>query len=182
MSPLSLPIFKRPLHPLQAILLLALVFGALDILDATLFWGLARGVAPIQIFLGLASGLLGNAAFGGGAVTALLGALLQFLSFSCLLGVFYLAAGRLPALRSQAWRAGLGYGLVSYVVIHYLVLPLSAYHVVSGFYPMVFVNALLAQTLFVGVPCAWLAAAMGSAPTAGDEEVHRGTPQASTGG
>src|SRR5690348_5747934 len=138
MSSLSLPIFKRPLHPLQAILLLALVFGALDILDAILFWGLAMNVAPIHIFLGITSGLLGNAAFSGGAVTALLGALLQFLSFSCLLGVFYLAAGRLPALRSQPWRTGLGYGLLSYGVIHYLVLPLSAYHVVSGFYPMVF--------------------------------------------
>jgi len=182
MSSLSLPIFKRPLQPLQALLLLALVFGALDILDATLFWGLAMDVAPIHIFLGIASGFLGNAAFGGGPVTALLGALLQFLGFFCLLGIFYLAVRKWPVLRSQAWAAGLGYGLVSYGVIHYLLLPLSAYHVVPGFYPMVFVNALLAQTLFVGVPCALLAGAMGSTAPAADEDIRPGTPHASTGG
>lgn len=182
MSALSLPIFKRPLQPLPAILLLALVFGALDILDATLFWGIAMDVAPIHIFLGIASGLLGNAAFGGGAVTALLGALLEFLGFACLLGIFCLAAWKWPALRSQPWGAGLGYGLVSYAVIHYLLLPLSAYHIVPGFYPMVFVNALLAQTLFVGVPCAMLAGAMGSVASAADEEARPGAPQASTGG
>lgn len=182
MSSLSLPIFKRPLQPLQAILLLALVFGALDILDAILFWGVAMDVAPIHIFLGIASGLLGSAAFAGGAVTALLGALLEFLGFACLLGIFYLAVWKLPALRTQPWGAGFGYGLVSYGVIHYLLLPLSAYHIVPGFYPMVFLNALLAQILFVGVPCALLAGAMGSTGGAMDEEVHPGSPQASTGG
>lgn len=182
MSSLKLPIFNRPLQPLQAILLLALVFGTLDILDATLFWGVAMDVAPIHIFLGIASGLLGSAAFDGGEVTALVGAMLQFLGFACLLGIFYLAAWKWPALRSQPWGAGLGYGLLSYGVIHYLVLPLTAYHTVSGFYPMVFVNALLAQTLFVGIPCGLLAGAIGSASGAADEEAHPGAPQASTGG
>lgn len=182
MSALSLPIFKRPLQPLQAILLLALVFGTLDILDATLFWGVARDVAPIHIFLGIASGLLGSAAFNGGVVTALLGALLHFLGFFCLLGIFYLATARWPALRKQPWGVGMGYGLLSYGIIDYLLLPLTAYHIVSGFYPTVFVNALLAQTLCVGIPCALLAAAMGSTAAAADEEAPQGAPHVSTGG
>ena len=182
MSALNLPFVKQPLRPLQAILLLTLVFGTLDILDDTLFWGLSMDVAPIHIFLGIASGLLGNAAFSGGVVAALLGALLHYLGFFCLLGIFYLASGRVPALRRQAWGAGLGYGLLSYGVIHYLVLPLSAYHIVPGFYPLVFVNALLAQTLCAGIPCALLGVALRSPADAADTVVHPGAPHASTGG
>jgi hypothetical protein len=49
-----------------------LVVGALDAIDAVVFFGL-RGVTPIRIAHSIAAGLLGRAAFQGGLATAALG-------------------------------------------------------------------------------------------------------------
>lgn len=54
---------SRRLSPARAIVYGGLVVGTLDILDAVIFFGLWRGVAPIRIFQSIASGLLGRAAF-----------------------------------------------------------------------------------------------------------------------
>ena len=72
MSPGPLLSSRKPLTPLQAVLGGALAVGVLDLLDALIFFG-ARGVAPELILHSIASGLLGMAAFRGGAATAALG-------------------------------------------------------------------------------------------------------------
>lgn len=182
MRSLHLPVFKRPFDALQALLLFTMLFGTLDLLDATLFWGLASNVPPVQILLGIASGVLGNAAFRGSLPIVILGALLEYLSFFCLLGLFHLAAIRLTALRHHPWTAGLGYGLLSYVAIHYLVLPVSAFHIVPGFYPDVFLNTVLAQTTLVGIPCALLASALKSEASVIPQEIHHPARNAFTDG
>jgi hypothetical protein len=40
--------------------------------------------------------------------------------------VYYLAAGRFPALLRRPWLAGAGYGLAVYGVMNHVVVPLSA--------------------------------------------------------
>ena len=65
------------LSPGRANLYGTLVVGALDLIDAIVFFGL-RGVRPIRTFQSIAAGLLGRAAFQGGLATALLGAFLHF--------------------------------------------------------------------------------------------------------
>jgi len=54
-----------------------LVSGVLDLSDALIFYGL-RGVKPVLILQSVASGLLGRAAFSGGAASAVLGTLCHF--------------------------------------------------------------------------------------------------------
>lgn len=157
MSSISLPFLNRALKPFSAILILALVFGTLDILDGMLFWGFSMDVGPLDVLQGIASGVLGSEAFHGGTVAAVSGALLQYCGFFCLLGAGYLLTVRFTVFSESPVAFGLGYGLASFVVVHYLILPLTAFHIVAGFYPGVFVNALLAQTLFIGLPSAYLA-------------------------
>ena len=159
MPSVTLPFVNKTLHPFQALLIMALVFSILDILDASLFWGLSMGVGPGDVLQGIASGLTGNEAYHGGMPAAVLGAVLQYCSFFCLLGVFQLLAARFPVFAEKPVTFGLGYGLASFIAVHYLILPLTAFHIVAGFYPGVFANALLAQTVFIGLPSAILAGA-----------------------
>lgn len=156
MSDITLPFINRSFKPLPALLILAVVFGTLDMLEALLFWGFSMDVPPIQILQGIASSVLGSVAFHAGAATALLGALLQYGFFFCLLGVYRLATTKLTFLTRRPLVYGLLYGLLSYVVMRYGVLPLSAYHIVPGFYPAEFINTALSQTVFVGLATAFM--------------------------
>lgn len=156
MSAISLPFVDHPLKPLTALIALALIFGTLDIVDALLFWGFSMDVAPIQVFQGIASGVLGSTAFHAGAASAVLGAAIHYFGYFSMLGVYYLALGKLSVLARQPYVYGPLYGLLTYFVIHYLILPASAYHIVSGFYLAGFINAVVAQTIFVGIACAFL--------------------------
>ncbi len=173
MSAIALPFINRPLRPLSALLILSLVFGTLDILDSLLFWGMSMDVPPLHIFQGIASGVLGNVSFQGGVATAILGGLLQYGIFFCLLGLYYLADTRLGFLAYRPWLYGPLYGLLSYLVVRYGILPLTAYHIVPGFYPAVSINAGIAQVLFVGLPAAFMAHGLNS----NEKTAHRTTQE-----
>lgn len=157
MSFVKLPFAGHPLNPLTVLIALTLVFGTLDIADALLFWGVTMDVGPTHIFQGIASGLLGSAAFHGSIATAALGAVIHYCGFLCLLGIYYLVLMRFPALGRRPYAYGLIYGLLTYSLIHSLILPLSAYHIVSGFYLAGFLNSFLAQIAFVGIASGFLA-------------------------
>jgi hypothetical protein len=74
---------SRTLGPGRAIAYGALVVGALDLLDALIFFRL-RGAAPIRICQSIAAGLLGRAAFQGGAATAVRGVAVHFFIATCI--------------------------------------------------------------------------------------------------
>jgi hypothetical protein len=101
--------------------------------------------------------------------------LLQYGFFFCLLGVYRLATTKLTFLTRRPLVYGLLYGLLSYVVMRYGVLPLSAYHIVPGFYPAEFINAVLSQTVFVGSATVFMVHELHS----NNETVHSEMPEAS---
>jgi hypothetical protein len=144
---------SRSLGPVRAIIYGALAVGVLDLLDALIFFGL-RGAAPLTICQSIAAGLLGRAAFQGGAATAALGVALHFFIATCVVVAFYLASLRLPVLVRQAVIAGLLYGLAVYVVMNYIVIPLSALGGRGPFVLPVFINGLLIHAFGVGLPAA----------------------------
>jgi hypothetical protein len=144
----------RTLGPVRAIVYGALVVGALDLLDALVFFGLRSGAAPIRICQSIAGGLLGRAAFQGGAGTAALGVALHFFIATCIVVTFYLASLRLPVLVRHAVIAGLLYGLAVYGVMNYIVIPLSALGGRGPFVLPVFINGLLLHAFGVGLPAA----------------------------
>ena len=110
---------------LQAILAATLACGILDATAASLQAGLTLKVTPQRVFQGVASGLLGPRALEGGAGTAVLGLALHFLIALIISTIYVLAAQRLPFLLDHPLLAGGFYGIVVYLVMFYVVLPLS---------------------------------------------------------
>lgn len=85
-----------------------------------------RGVSPVRILQSVASGLLGSAAFTGGAPVAVLGACLHFFIAVVAAAVFYWVSRRLTVLVRQPVVSGASYGVAVYLFMHHVVLPLSA--------------------------------------------------------
>lgn len=103
-----------------------LAVGALDGADGAVYFGLAHGLNPLQVFQFIASGALGAAAFQGGLATVALGAVIHFgLAFG-FAGVFVAAYLRSAAVRRHWVVAGLGYGLAVWAFMTFVALPLSA--------------------------------------------------------
>ncbi|MGH7525607.1 MAG: hypothetical protein ACREMX_02775 [Gemmatimonadales bacterium] len=145
------------MRPARALLWGTLTVGLLDGLDAIVFFGY-RGVTPVQVLQSIASGLLGRAAFEGGAATAALGALLHFFIAFAVVAAYHLASRWLPSLTRHPWSYGPLYGLFVYVVMNQVVVPLSA--AVSGPEALpVIINGLLIHALGVGLPAALFARA-----------------------
>lgn len=102
------------------------VVGTIDIIYACVFWALKADVPAQRIFQSVASGLLGEASFDGGWNTAALGLALHFFNAISMSVVYYLVAVRWPLLRDRVVACGLGYGLLLYGIMNYVVIPLSA--------------------------------------------------------
>jgi hypothetical protein len=135
-----------------AVLAGGLIAGSTDIGAACLI----NGKSVPFILHSIAGGLLAEQAYSGGTPTAILGALLQEAMGIVIAAVFVSATRVLPALRRYWIRAGLGYGVVIFLVMNYVVVPLSAWRRVRHFSVGEFVGNLLAMLLF-GVIVAYFA-------------------------
>jgi uncharacterized membrane protein YagU involved in acid resistance len=156
-------------HPraLDTILYGGLVVGILDGLFALIFYGLIRGAKPTRIFQSVAAGLLGRpAAHEGGTKTFLLGVLLHFVVATCIAAVFYLASRLLPVLIRHAVVSGLMYGMIAYLVMNYVVVPISAIRRSPGPIRLpIFLTEILGHAFLVGLPIALLARRSAKAKT-----------------
>ena len=129
--------------------------GIVDITYAFLFYGMF-GAKPGRILQGIASGLLGRAAFAQGDRTVFLGLFLHFFIAFSVTAFYFLLASRWMWLNRNALLSGLGYGAGVFVVMHYLVIPLSANP--GGHMPLISqVCEFVEHMLFVGSPIAWAA-------------------------
>jgi len=141
---------------LRAILTGGLLAGAFDITYAFITWGL-QGLTPIQIGQSVAAGLLGReAAFAGGVPSGILGLVLHFLMAIIMAAVYYTAATRVPLLVKRAVLCGAVYGLGLYVVMNFVVMPLSAIGRFGGGggSMTVLITSILVHMFLVGVPIA----------------------------
>jgi uncharacterized membrane protein YagU involved in acid resistance len=130
-----------------------LVAGVLDITYAFVASGL-RGVGPVRVLQSVASGLLGAAAKEGGLATAALGLLLHFLIAFAIATVYYLASRRLGLLVRRAVICGLLYGIGVYLVMNFVVLPLSAIYFKPTYPLAVLLPGLVGHMLLIGLPIA----------------------------
>ena len=146
---------ERP-RAFDTILYGGLVVGILDGLFAFIFYGLILGAKPLRIFQGVAAGVLGRASFEGGTKTFVLGILLHFIVATCIAAVYYLASLKLPFLIHHAVICGLIYGMIAYLGMNYIVIPLSA----IGLRPFsfgTFLPAFIGHAILVGLPIALIA-------------------------
>ena len=148
---------RRRLHPLAPVVAGGLVAGTLDITYASLFWGLKSGVPAQRIFQSVAAGLLGEASFEGGQGTAALGlALHYFIALSMAL-VYYLVARRWELLWQRPLLCGAAYGLLLYLVMNYIVVPLSRAGGGGSKDTLWVTLSILVHMLLIGVPIALFA-------------------------
>ena len=145
----------RRLSPGKAILVGGLIAGALDITYAFILWWLRAKVTPMQILQSVATGLLGKASYDGGAGTAILGALLHFFNALVIAAIFVGASRIWPVLARRATLFGPLYGIGVYLVMNYVVLPLSAFPPrTRPPAPVVWITGVLAHMFLIGLPIA----------------------------
>jgi hypothetical protein len=132
-----------------------LLVGTLDILDAIIFYGF-RGVSSTRILQGIAFALIGRTSYSMGICSAALGLLLHFFIATTWAALYLLASRRLPLSRHQ-WIYGTLYGILVYIVMNYVVLPLS--HI--GLRPLPslipLINGVGALIVCIGLPLAFIA-------------------------
>jgi hypothetical protein len=81
---------------------------------------------PALILKFIASGLVGPTALHGGAAAVVLGLILQVAMSLVIAAIFGLATLRLPILLRRPYSAGAAFGVCVFVVMTFVVLPLSA--------------------------------------------------------
>ena len=174
-------------RPVIAILLGGLVAGVLDILYAIVVFGpLSYGVPAMRILQSVNAGWIGREASRAGEwTTAMQGLATHFLLATIMAAVFVLAARAIPALLKRPVLWGIVYGLILYVAMNYVVVPLSAAatgHFASSLgevtsrlqdsfsairpepdpdYPWMLAGTIFTHTIFVGVPIALIAKRIG---------------------
>jgi uncharacterized membrane protein YagU involved in acid resistance len=133
----------------------ALVIGTLDAVYAIVFWGM-RGVGPISVFQSIAAGLLGQAAFRGGLRTEALGVALHYTIALGIVVVYWIASRSLTVLRERPILCGAIYGILVYLFMNYIVIPLSATSR-SRFLLSWIVGSVIVHAFLIGVPAALFA-------------------------
>ena len=113
---------------IKATLLGGLAAGAGDIIYAFIVFGpLTYGLSPERVLKSVAAGWIGReAARAGGWDIALLGLATHFMLATIMALIFVLISGGLATLRRRPIAWGFVYGLILYVAMNYIVVPLSA--------------------------------------------------------
>ncbi len=102
-----------------------LLVGSLDILSACLHAYIVRGTAPGIVLRFIASAAVGKPAFTGGREMPLLGLLFHFIIAYSFTILFFLLYPHLKIMRKSMALTAIVYGIVIFVVMNLLVLPLT---------------------------------------------------------
>ncbi len=132
-----------------------LAAGTLDICAAMVSVRL-RGIPALQAVKGVAAGWLGPDAFRGGAGVVALGFLTHYAIMSVIVLVFYLGSRSAPALLRYWAIAGVAYGVGVYLVMTFIVVPLSAFPYRGPPAPAALIPQLLIHIVCVGLPIAYI--------------------------
>ena len=140
-------------YPFRAVVFTGLIVGAMDITSAIIM-ALLRGSTATRLLQFVASGLLGRPAFDGGLATAALGLALHFVIAFSVVAAFYFASRGLAVLRDRPLASGVIYGVLVWVVMNAIVLPLSAARPRHALVPDLIQIAI--HIFIIGVPTALL--------------------------
>lgn len=125
------------------ILLGGIIAGTLDIGAASLI----NSAKPTRILQVISSGLLGKSALADDSTVAL-GLVLQWAMSIIIASIYVLAAQWRPVFKRHWVKAGLAYGVVVFLVMNYVVLPLSAIGHAPRFRVVHFAEDIVAMLLF----------------------------------
>lgn len=145
----------RP-SPIKIILLAGLVAGTLDLVGTLAVYSvLLHKASALFILQRIASAAFGPAALSGGWAMAGCGLLFHYLIAFCFITAYVLLYPYLPLLKKNKHVSGLLYGLLVWLIMNRIVLPLTKIHLA----PFQWSNALIGMALlmfFIGLPVAYI--------------------------
>ena len=103
---------------------IGLIAGTLDI-GENLIYNHFRSITPTMVFQYIASGLIGMASFEMGGASVALGVAIHFAIALTWTAIFYVASRRIAVMGEHPVITGLVYGVIVYVVMNFMVLPLT---------------------------------------------------------
>ena len=141
-------------RPMSLVVRATLVAGTLDILSAVTYAVLA-GRNPLVVPIGIASAIWPGAQKAG--ISAILvGLLLHFAIMFVMASVFVAVAQRMRWIAVQPASAGALYGLILWVVMNLVVLPLRWPSLFPHFTSQSLLEQLFSHIVLVGIPMAWM--------------------------
>lgn len=139
--------------PWRPFLIGTALIGSADLLFAWSFWA-SKGVGFVDILHSIARGWYGKASEGMGMSSALVGALSHYMIIFGMLLAYWLAARVHAVFRRHVIALGAAYGLLLYLVMNFIVLPLSAAGM-PKFNNVAWVASSIAMHMLIGVLIAW---------------------------
>jgi uncharacterized membrane protein YagU involved in acid resistance len=138
----------------KTIVFAGIVAGTLDILAAILVYSVIKqATTPTLILQFIASGVFGKAAFSGGTTMALYRLVFHFLIAFSFATAYALAFPHVAFLSKQKVPAGLLYGVLVWIIMNLIVLPL-AFHNMPSFQLQGTLIGIIILMLCVGLPIA----------------------------
>jgi uncharacterized membrane protein YagU involved in acid resistance len=111
--------------PFRIIFWTMILAGSLDIAAAIINSNLRAGTSPVVVLQFIASGVLGRNAFSGGISTAVLGLIFHYLITFIWTFIFFVFYPKLNFSPKYKIPSGLLYGLIIWLIMNLIVLPLS---------------------------------------------------------
>ena len=145
-------ISQNPSSPFKFVVRTGLLVGFLDIAAAFINAYLQFGSTPVMVFQYIASGVFGKAAFSGGLMMAMWGCVFHFLIATSWTFLFFLVYPRMKILSRNRVVSGVLYGLVIWLVMNLVVLPLASTPKPPSHDPIRMVEGILILMAMVGVP------------------------------
>lgn len=145
--------YPEPARPMFAVLLGGGIAATLDIIYACLS-NAQYGKAPLWTMQSVASGWLGAEAFSSGVTGGVIGLVSHYLILIIAAIIYLMASKRFPVLRTQAVACGAVFGVLVYLFMNFVVLPLSAFPYKLTYTPLRLIEGFTSHALFVGIPVA----------------------------
>jgi hypothetical protein len=130
-----------------------LIAAVLDIIYAIILT-LRAGHSAIGTLQAIASGLVGAEAFQGGIPAAALGLFLHCAILVIAATIYYEVSLRFPVLRTRAIACGLLFGVLVYLFMNFIVLPLSAVPFKITYTYWKLIQGFVSHGILVGLPIA----------------------------
>jgi hypothetical protein len=140
-------------RPLAGILVGGGIAATLDLAYAVLRnWG--GGRPPVWTLQLVGSGWLGSESFSSGSTGAVLGFISHYGIVLVAAALYYAASKHVSVLRSRPIMCGALFGVLVYLVMNFVVLPMSAFPLRLTYTAARLIEGLAVHAVFVGIPIA----------------------------
>jgi len=110
--------------------------------------------SPLWVLQSVASGWMGEAAFTSGTTGGIIGLLSHYGILFVAAAIYLVASRSFPVLRSRAMACGILFGVLVYLFMNFVVLPLSAFPFDLSYPPLRLLEGFVSHGFLVGIPIA----------------------------